>query len=130
MPFVPYLSLTPKQQLDCRTRPSDTHRAARDIDRPIGQEPQGPLIRLDADTPEHIYHHYAFWVRPDGSIAPYGMKALPILEHRDGHQYVPEDDDVRGGISKSEHRARTLAGLEAHKQMRRRQPIALRRASI
>jgi hypothetical protein len=60
MPFVAYADLTKDQKQQVKAR------------------------RGDNDDARKLF---AYWVRPDGSVAPYGMCKLPMLEQRDGKRF-------------------------------------------
>jgi hypothetical protein len=62
MPFVPYCKLTNEQQHCVKERRAST---------------------------DETLKAFAFWITPDGSVADYGMRGLPVLPHRDGKHYKP-----------------------------------------
>jgi hypothetical protein len=54
MPFVPYCKLTNEQQRCVKERRAST---------------------------DETLKAFAFWITPDGSVADYGMRGLPVLPH-------------------------------------------------
>jgi len=97
MPFVPYLDMTPEQRHAARNRPSEVATQLRSL-------------RLAPSAHEETYAMFAFWVRPDGSVAPSGMIQLPLLERRDGKHYRP-DPATRRNLGKPEPVVLTTAQI-------------------
>jgi hypothetical protein len=97
MPFVPYADLTEAQKRAVRNRvkTEDGHQTRR---------------ILKPSDPPRMYARYAFWIKPDGRAAQFGMIALPTLEVRDGKNYVPKTDGPKKtGPSRGTSRKQPLA---------------------